>query len=190
LHGGRILNADSYRAMITPTSLADGTKTRYGFGVGVAELGGRRAIFHGGGINGFLSEAEYFPDSGLSIVVLLNTAGPAGPSDLAREIADTVLGKLPEKSVTFTGDLTAYAGTFEGVGRGRQTTITVAADGATLTMKGNGPPTAPAQTLTYRGGDTFGVKDTLVIFERDAGKVTRLRLDNVFGHYPLRRKAP
>ena len=32
--------------------------------------------------------------------------------------------------------------------------------------------------------------DTLVIFERDAGKVTRLRLDNVFGHYPLARKAP
>jgi len=31
--------------------------------------------------------------------------------------------------------------------------------------------------------------DTLVIFERDAEKVTRLRLDNVFGHYPLTRKA-
>lgn len=188
LHNGRILNADSYQAMITPTSLADGTKTRYGFGVGVAELGGRHAIFHGGGINGFLSEAEYFPDSGLSIVVLLNTAGPTGPADLAREIADTVLGKLPEQAVSFKGDLTAYAGTFEGVGRGRPTTITIAADGATLTMAGNGPPSAPAQTLTYRGGDTFGVKNTLVIFERDAGRVTRLRLDNVFGHYPLKRK--
>ena len=188
LHGGRILSADSYRAMITPTSLADGTKTRYGFGVGVAELGGRRAIFHGGGINGFLSEAEYFPDSGLSIVVLLNTAGLVGPGDLAREIADTVLGKQPEQSVSFKGDLTAYAGTFEGVGRGRPTTITITADRATLTMKGNGPPSAPAQTLTYRGNDIFGVKDTLVIFERDAGKVTRVRLDNVFGHYPLTRK--
>src|SRR5262252_739059 len=188
LHGGRILNADSYRAMTTPTSLADGTKTRYGFGVGVAEIGGRRAIVHGGGINGFLSEVEYFPDSGLSIVVLLNTAGQVAPADLAREIADAVLGKVPEPSVTFKGDLTAYAGTFEGVGRGRPTTLTIAADGGTLTMKGNGPPSAPPQTLGYRGGDTFGVKDTLVIFERDAGRVTRLRLDNVFGHYPLARK--
>src|SRR5262249_20944069 len=68
LHGGRVLSADSYRAMTTPGSLADGTKVRYGFGVGVAQLNGRRAVFHGGGINGFLSEAEYFPDSGLSIV--------------------------------------------------------------------------------------------------------------------------
>jgi hypothetical protein len=113
LHGGRILKADSYRAMITPTSLADGTKTRYGFDVGVAEIGGRRAIVHGGGINGFLSEVEYFPDSGLSIVVLLNTAGLVGPADLAREIADTVLGRVLEQSVSFKGDLTAYAGTLE-----------------------------------------------------------------------------
>ncbi|HEY7292495.1 MAG TPA: serine hydrolase [Vicinamibacterales bacterium] len=185
LHGGRILNADSYRAMTTPTALAAGTKTRYGFGVGVADVGGRRAIFHGGGINGFLSEVEYFPDSGLSIVVLLNTAGPVGPADLAREIADSVLGKATEQPVRFTGDLHAYAGTFEGVGRGRRTTITIAADGDTLTMKGSGPPSAPAQTLTYRGNDTFAVKETLLIFERDAGKVTRLRLDSVFGHYPL-----
>ena len=44
LHGGRLLSADSYRAMTTPTSLADGTKVRYGFGVGVAQLGGRLAI--------------------------------------------------------------------------------------------------------------------------------------------------
>jgi hypothetical protein len=57
-------------------------------------------------------------------------------------------------------------------------------------MKGGGPPAAPPQTLTYRGGDTFGVKDTLVIFEREGGRVARLRLDSVFGHYPLKKKAP
>jgi CubicO group peptidase (beta-lactamase class C family) len=188
LHGGRLLSADSYRAMTTPASLADGTRVRYGFGVGIAQLGGRRAIFHGGGINGFLSEVEYFPDSGLSIVVLLNTAGPVGPSDLARDIEDAVLGTEPEPTLTFAGDLTAFAGTFEGVGRGRPTTVTIAADGGTLTMKGGGPPSAPPQTLAYRGGDTFGVKDTLVIFERDAGTVTRLRVDHIFGHYPLKKK--
>jgi CubicO group peptidase (beta-lactamase class C family) len=188
LHGGRVLSADSYRAMITPAVLADGTKVRYGFGVGVAELGGRRAIFHGGGINGFLSEVEYFPDSGVSIVVLLNTAGPVGPADLAHEIADAVLGPSPVQTTAFSGDLKSFAGTFDGVGRGRPTTVTIAVDGGTLTMKGGGPPAAPPQTLAYRGGDTFGVKDTLVIFERENGKVTRLRLDNVFGHYPLKKK--
>jgi CubicO group peptidase (beta-lactamase class C family) len=190
LHGGRILSAESYKAMTTGTSLADGTKTRYGFGVGVAPLGGRAAIFHGGGINGFLSEADYYPESGLSVVVLLNTAGPVGPADLAQQIADAVLGAVPDRPMTFTGDLSAFAGTYEGVGRGRATTVTIAAEAGALTMKGAGAPTAPAQTLTYHGGDTFGAKHTLVIFERDGGRVTRLRLDAVMGHYPLKKKSP
>jgi CubicO group peptidase (beta-lactamase class C family) len=186
LHGGRVVSADSYRAMTTPATLADGTKTRYAFGLGVAQLGGRRAIFHGGGINGFLSEVEYFPDSGLSIVVLLNTAGPVGPSDLARQIEDAVLGTVPEPTVPFTGDLAAYAGTFEGVGRGRRTTVTVAVKSGALELT-SGASASP-QTLTYRGNDTFGVKDTLLIFERDGGRIARLRLDAVFGYFPLKKK--
>ena len=188
LHGGRVLSADSYRAMTTPASLADGTKVRYGFGIGLGDIGGRHAIAHGGGINGFLSEVEYFPDSGLSIVVLLNTAGPVGPADLAHDIADAVLGKVTEETKTFTGDLSAFAGTFEGVGRGRPTTVTITAEGGALMMKGAGPPSAKPQRLSYRGGDTFCVDQTLVIFEREAGRVTRLRLDTVGGHYPLKRK--
>jgi hypothetical protein len=126
--------------MTTPTSLADGTNVRYGFGVGVAQVGGRSAIFHGGGINGFLSEVEYFSDSRLSVVVLLNTAGPIGPSDIAREIVDAVLGSVPERATTFTGDLSSFAGTFEGVGRGRPTTVTIAVDAGALTMRAGGRP--------------------------------------------------
>ncbi len=61
LHGGKVLSAESYRAMTTPATLADGTKTRYGFGVMLSDLRGHRAISHGGGINGFLSEVEYLP---------------------------------------------------------------------------------------------------------------------------------
>jgi hypothetical protein len=122
------------------------------------------------------------------MVVLLNTAGPDAPADLAREIADAVLGKLPEQTTTFTGDLRSFAGSFEGVGRGRPTNVTIAVDGGRLTMTGAGPAPMVPQTLTYRGGDTFAVKDTLLIFEREAGRVTRLRLDTVAGHYPLKKK--
>jgi len=67
--------------------------------------------------------------------------------------------------------------------------VTIAVEGRTLTMKGAGPPSAPPQTLAYRGGDTFGVNQTLVIFEREGGRVTRLRLDTIGGHYPLKRKS-
>ena len=186
LHGGRVLSADSYRAMTTPASLSDGTRLRYGLGVAIADLRGRRAIFHGGAINGFLSEVEYYPDSGLSVVVLLNTAGPVGPADLAHDIADVVLGKVRESSTAYPGDLSPFVGTFEGVGRGGPTTVTIAIDHRTLTMNTAG--SLRTQVLTYRSGETFGAKETLITFEREAGHVARLHVDNVFGHYVLRRK--
>jgi CubicO group peptidase (beta-lactamase class C family) len=186
LHGGRVLKAESYRAMTTPAVLNDGTKTRYGFGVGIAEVSGRRVIAHGGGINGFLSETEYYPDAELAIVVLQNTAGPAGPTEIARAIADAVLGKAPDRSQTFQGDLSQYAGTFEGVGRGHPTKATVTAASGMLTLTLAGPQTE-TETLRYVGGDTFGYRDALVMFERDGGRVNRLRLDTIGGHVPLKR---
>ncbi len=88
---------------------------------------------------------------------------------------------------TFTGDLASFAGVYTGVGRGRPTTITIAAGADSLTMTG-APPSATPETLTYRGGDTFGVKDTLVTFEREGGRVVRLKLDAVFGFYRLVKK--
>jgi D-alanyl-D-alanine carboxypeptidase len=186
LHGARVLSADSYRAMTTPASLNDGTKTRYGFGIGLADIRGRHAIAHGGGINGFLSEVEYYPDSGLSIVILLNTAGSIGPGQLAGDIADVVLGKVTQPTNTYTGDLSAFAGTFEGVGRGRPTVVTIAVENGKLTMKGTGPE---PRVLAFKSGETFAANDALVIFERDAGRVVRLHLDTGGGHVVLKKKA-
>ena len=96
LHGGKVLKPDSYRELTSPGTLNDGTKIRYGLGIGLADIGGRRAIAHGGGINGFLSDVEYYPDDDLIIVVLLNTAVPVAPRDLSRQIADAVLPPATE----------------------------------------------------------------------------------------------
>ena len=186
IHGGRVVSADSYRAMTTPASLSDGTKTRYAFGLLISNLRGRPAISHGGGINGFLSEVDYYPDSGVSVVVLLNTAGPVGPGELARDIADVVLGKVTEPSNTYSGDLSAFVGTFEGVGRGRPTVVTFAVEGNKLMMKGTGPE---PRALAFQSGETFAAGDALVTFERDGGRVTRLHLDTGGGHVVLKKKA-
>jgi len=185
-HGGKILSAESYSAMTTGASLNDGSKTRYGFGIGLGEIRGRRVLSHGGGINGFLSEVQYYPDSGLSIVVLLNTAGPVGPGPLAGDIADVVLGKVSQSTNTYSGDLSAFAGTFEGVGRGRPTSVTIAAEGGKLTMKGGGPE---PRELAFQSGDTFAAAETLLMFDREAGRVVRLRLDSVGGYVILKKKA-
>ncbi len=47
-------------------------------GISLAETDGRRTISHGGGINGFVTESEYYPNDDLVVVVLLNTAGCFG----------------------------------------------------------------------------------------------------------------
>jgi CubicO group peptidase (beta-lactamase class C family)/glyoxylase-like metal-dependent hydrolase (beta-lactamase superfamily II) len=186
LHGGRVLTPESYRAMITPAVLNDGTRTRYAFGLGISDVNGRRLIAHGGGINGFLSETEYYPDAELAVVVLQNTAGPVDPTETARKIADAVLGPVPEHTTTFAGDLSPFVGVFEGVGRGHPTKATVAIQSGALTLSTAGPP-EQTEPLKHLRGDTFGYKDALVTFEREGSRVTRLRLDTIGGHFPLKR---
>jgi CubicO group peptidase (beta-lactamase class C family) len=132
LHGGKVLKPESYRTMTTPGTLADGAPVRYAMGVALLDVGGRRVISHGGGINGFLSHAEYYPAEDLTVVVLFNTAGPVNPQTIAREIADAVLGKSTVTHRIYEGDLSAFAGSYSGRGRGRPTEIKIEAHGAAL----------------------------------------------------------
>jgi N-acyl-D-aspartate/D-glutamate deacylase/CubicO group peptidase (beta-lactamase class C family) len=186
LHGRALLSPASYAAMTTPGVLNDGTAHRYGLGIGLADIGGRRAIAHGGGIDGFLSESQFYPDNDMVIVVLLNTAGPVRPRDIAREIADAVLGPAPNRSRPFAGDLSAYAGVYSGRGRGRSATVTIAVKDQALTLTRSGA--SKPEALEYRGGQTFGFGDTLVTFESRDGAVARLRLDSGAGHNVLVRQ--
>lgn len=188
LHGGKVLTPRSYQALITPGVLNDGTATRYGFGLSVADVGGRRAISHGGGINGFLSDVLYHPDDDLIVVVLQNTAGSLNPRDTAKKIVEAVLGPAPNRAQPLTGDAAAFAGTFSGRGRGRTATVTIAVNGIALTLIRDGIPGAKPQSLEYLGGDRFAMGDTLVAFERRDGKIARLRLDSGSGHNVLTRQ--
>ena len=187
LHGGEVLKPQSYRAMTTPGTLNDGARVRYAMGVGVLSVGGRRVISHGGGINGFLSHAEYYPAEDLAVVVLFNTAGPVNPQTVAREIAVAVLGKPAIVRRVYDGDLSALTGSYVGRGRGRPTEIRIEARGGELHyVRGTGT-SATDETLHYLENDLFGFRDTLLHFRRDAGKVVGLRLDTVGGNVLLAR---
>jgi CubicO group peptidase (beta-lactamase class C family) len=73
LHGGKLLSAESYAAMITPGRLNDGSDTGYGYGLGAPIYRERPIIGHNGGINGFLSHLGHWPQEHLTVVVLSNT---------------------------------------------------------------------------------------------------------------------
>jgi CubicO group peptidase (beta-lactamase class C family) len=185
LHGGKVLTPASYRAMTTPGKLNDGTDLRYAMGLGVHDTSGRRVISHGGGINGFLSHAEYYPNEDLTVVVLFNTAGPVNPQTTVREIVSAVLGKSTSTQRDYTGDLTAFAGSYTGRGRGRPTQVRIEARGKELHLLRGIGPSATDEPLEFLGNDSFRFRDTLVVFRRDAGKVSSLRLDSVGGNVRL-----
>ncbi|MGQ0540069.1 MAG: serine hydrolase domain-containing protein [Gemmatimonadaceae bacterium] len=179
LHGNRVLSERAYRSLITPDTLTDGTPVRYAKGLAVSEIAGHRAISHGGGINGYLSETAWLPEAQLAVVVLINTAGPVAPAEVAASLVEVILGrrKAESQATPFTGDLAAYTGTFEGPGRGRRLRVTFAADSGHLTARIADSRTAAR--VEYVGANTFARGSDRYVFTFVGGRAERVRVDRV-----------
>lgn len=91
LHGGLVLSASSYQAMVTPESLTGGGSLTYGYGLFVGMLGPYEMLQHGGGIPGFTTFQLYVPERTLSVVVLTNTDARA-PEGVGVTIARRAVG--------------------------------------------------------------------------------------------------
>jgi CubicO group peptidase (beta-lactamase class C family) len=63
----KILSADSWKTMLTPHL------DKYGYGVFIDSLFGKRTISHGGGIPGFIAYLDYYPAEDVTIILLNNT---------------------------------------------------------------------------------------------------------------------
>ncbi len=183
--GGELLTAESYRSLITPGSLNDGTPVRYAKGLMITRRDGRPRIAHGGGIFGYVSELRYLPEAGLSIAVLINTAGPVSPSAIATAVEDLVLGRVaPVVPRAYSGDLSRFEGTFRGASRGSRLTVTVRVGDDGLTLR-RGTAQGEGQPLRWLGGTTFGRGDVRYRFLLDADRVVGLQVDQVGGLYVL-----
>jgi hypothetical protein len=92
---------DSNADMTTPAKLADGTVLQNGMGIKVGEhFRGLRYIGHVGTAPGFRSDATWYPDARMAVVVLMNTF-PANlsPSSVGGEMARALL-PLPHPTRT------------------------------------------------------------------------------------------
>ena len=81
-----LLPKAAWEMMWTPATLTDGTKVEYGFGWAVGDYQGHPFVGHSGGIPGFMTHAERFPEDDLAVVVLTNVV-PADPAKIARGVA-------------------------------------------------------------------------------------------------------
>jgi CubicO group peptidase (beta-lactamase class C family) len=172
LFGAKLLSAASLKTMTTPF------KSDYACGLFVATKDGRKAIQHGGGINGFNTQLTYYPDDKLTVVVLANVNGSA-PGEIADKLSAIAHGeavKLQTEHKAITVDpkvLARYVGTYE-LSTDAKMLITLV--GNQLSEKLGGQQTFPifpeSETLFF-----LKVVDAQIEFERDSsGVVTDLIL--------------
>jgi len=180
----KILGAAAYQQMIAPDTLNDGYRVGYARGLSFTPVIGRKAIHHGGGINGWTSENLYFPDESLSVVVLYNVSGPKGPAEPAEAIAEAVLGAVPVQAQPVDGDVNRFAGTYTGRGRGAPQSLTVSVENGIVSA----PFRGAKRTLTYVGNNTFTWSGVRFVFRDSAGTTIAVRVDGGSQNNTLKRK--
>ncbi len=188
LHGGKVLSAKSYTEMVTPSKLNDGTPLRYGMGISVGkDVRGLSFIGHGGAIDGFLSQATWYPDAQAAVVVLMNSAGGLNPGAVAGELAAELLPWTQPTVKQFTGDATPLIGRYKGPSRGRDMEMVVTQTAQGVRFSTNGSP--PVQ-IPWIDGWTFRQGNAVMTFRRTGsdGPATELRFDAGSGYYILKRQ--
>ena len=186
LHGGKVLSPKSYAEMIVPSTLNDGTPLRYSMGLTVGEDSrGLRYIGHDGGGFGFSSQAWWYRDAQLAVVVLTNSE-PDDTTVVTEGLAAAVL-PVPRPASPFTGDASLLVGKYKGLGRVGDMVIEVTqtATGISFSISG-----ARAGPLPWIEGWAFRRNSSLLTFGQsgNSGPATELRFDTGGDHFILKRQ--
>jgi CubicO group peptidase (beta-lactamase class C family) len=186
LHHGKILGESMYKEYITPAVLNDGTITHYAKGITLSEQNGKRLISHGGGINGYLSQNNYYPDENTSIVVLINTTGPVSPYEISSHIAGFLFGKTSKKTIPFGGDYSKLPGTYKGAGRGNNFSVIVTRTDSAFSVKL--PFERKPKVLLYLPDSSWTDGSWTYRFRGSGNSIDELSLDQTYGYLILRKE--
>jgi D-alanyl-D-alanine carboxypeptidase len=178
LHEGRVLKDATYARMITPVGKAADEGIGYGFGLFNDTVRRHKALYHGGGIFGFISSMRYVPGPDITVVVLENddaSNGEERADALARKLAAMAMGEPYPAMQAVKVDAPALQAA-EGVYRfdGETRRILRVVDD-TLTAQRDRGPRVP---LTPIAADDFLYEDGFnrLVLERDArGSIRGLR---------------
>lgn len=173
LYTEKLLKKSSLDAMFTAV------KNDYGYGFGVTKLFDRRLNAHSGGIEGFTTTINRFPDDRVTVIVLSNY-GPARAGRIARDLSAIAFGEkyeLPVERVVVKVDpkiYDAYVGEYE-LEPGFVFTVTREGDRLMLQATGQGKaelfPTSETKFFPKV------VRADITFFKDAAGLVTHLVLN-------------
>jgi hypothetical protein len=165
LYTNKVLTRQSLSAMFTPV------KNDYGYGLALGPMFKHKQIGHRGGINGFTSMFERFPDDDATVIVLSNVEGG---SAVARGLTAILFGEkydLPVERKAVGIDprlLDRYAGAYESGAM----KITVRNESGRLTIE----PTGQSKAELYPMSDTeFFLKlvDATITFVPDENGIAK-----------------
>lgn len=92
LYSYKLIKKESVDKATTPYILPTGKSTRYGYGLSINLVQGSKAIEHGGGIPGFLTDAIYLPNEDVFVAVFSN-CDCKSPDNVTYKIAALAIGK-------------------------------------------------------------------------------------------------
>ncbi len=176
LHSYKLVSKESLDKAFTEYKLANGKGTGYGYGWFLSQLQGSKTIEHGGGINGFLTNAIYFPEEDLFVALFSNNMS-IGPDFTSQKMAALALGK-PLKDTPIKVDeakLELYVGIYKNED-GKE--ITISRDSTHLTVL---RPGSSVREIIPVEEDRFLLDDSFISlsFNRDtAGKISRVIIDD------------
>lgn len=104
-----VLRPESYREMEKEVQLSNGVGSRYGLGVSLSLVDGRRLIAHGGEVSGFTAENDVYPDDRAAVAVLTNIDAASAASQIATRAANILFaptgteGALDQAKKIFAG---------------------------------------------------------------------------------------
>lgn len=102
LTSNRLLKPETLHRAFQPYHTRDGKNTRYGYGWGISEYGGHTLIGHGGGINGFITQAYRVPDLGLFVALLTNCDDYGDVDKFAFQVMALAMGQPYQEPVAIS----------------------------------------------------------------------------------------
>ncbi|HET9746990.1 MAG TPA: serine hydrolase [Chitinophagaceae bacterium] len=173
IHSYKLLSKTFLEKAFAAYQLSNGKSTNYGYGWGVNPVQGSAAIEHGGGINGFLTDAIYLPAEDVFVAVFSNCTCNSPDNTVLKMAALTIHKPYNYKEIAIDAVAAReYAGVYETT-EGEQRIIRAEKNKVT-SQRGSG---TPYRIIPFEKDKFFFETNDLITiqFSRDkSGKIEKL----------------